>query len=81
MNLQYFVLKSSYLREMLLTLNDQRSETPRKARVSDKIIRGTELYLRLTLSNILILISPNLGTHVLNQELSRSFLADTSRPL
>ena len=48
-NLQHLVLKSSYLREMLLTLNDQRSETPRKARVLDKIKRGTELYLRLTL--------------------------------
>ena len=66
MNLQHLVLKSSYLREILLTLNDQRSETPRKARVLDKIKRGTELYLRLTLWNILLLILPNLGTHVLN---------------
>ena len=65
---------------MLLTLNDQRSETPRKARVLDKIRRGTELYLRLTQQNILILILPSLGTHVLNQELSRSFLSRGLQP-
>ena len=57
MNLQHLVLKSSYLREMLLTLNDQRSKTPRKARVLDKIKRGTELYLRLTLVEYL---TPNI---------------------
>ena len=38
-------------------INDQRSETPRKARVLDNSKGGTELYLRLTLIEYL---TPNI---------------------